>query len=103
MYFIKTEDGSSRMSIDNWNIHFDELTTSQILSYFRKTTLVPDFLDALVVGGVEDDSLSYVSVVFDDMTLSIDEGVSMYVISGDDIDRAISSLGDFSNDSNVVF
>lgn len=103
MYFIKTEDGSSRMNIDNWNIHFDETTTYRILSYFRKTTLYPDSLDALQVDGIEDDSLSYVSVVFDDMTLTIDDGVSMYIISEDDIDRAIFSLEDLANDSNVIF
>jgi len=73
--FIQKKGNSSYMVIQNWNIRFDEETTAQLLSYFRKISLFSD-IEPLSVVGIESDY---------------------------DIERTVTILEDSSNDSEVIF
>jgi len=99
--FIQKKGNSSYMVIQNWNIRFDEETTAQLLSYFRKISLFSD-IEPLSVVGIEDDSNSEVEVHFDGVILKIDND-DVFIISNDDIERTVTILEDSSNDSEVIF
>jgi len=99
--FIQKKGNSSYMVIQNWNISFDEETTAQLLSYFRKISLFSD-VEPLSVEGIEDDSNSEVEVHFDGVILKIDND-DVFIISNDDIERTVTILEDSSNDSEVIF